>query len=61
MRDIVVDGSPLSVGDVIAVARGEATARLGEGAAARMESSRAVVAAATGGDQPVYGVNTGFG
>lgn len=61
MRDIVVDGSALSVGDVVAVARGEATARLHESVPTRMESSRAVVAAAISGDSPVYGVNTGFG
>lgn len=61
MRDIVVDGGALTVGDVVAVARGEATASLDPGVPERMEFSRAVVAAAISGDSPVYGVNTGFG
>jgi histidine ammonia-lyase len=58
---MVVDGNKLTVEDIIAVANREATARLHESVAARMEPSRAVVAAAIKGDQPVYGVNTGFG
>ena len=45
----------------IAVAQGEATARLGPDVPARMEHSLSVVTAALGGDTPVYGVNTGFG
>jgi histidine ammonia-lyase len=61
MRDIVVDGSALTVDDVIAVARGEATASLHPSVPERMEASRAIVAAAISGDSPVYGVNTGFG
>jgi len=61
MTDVVVDGGALSVEDVVAVARGEAQARLGDAVAARMEASRAVVLRALSGDTPVYGVNTGFG
>ena len=57
----MVDGGALTVGDVVAVARGEATASLHAGVPDRMEASRAVVAAAISGDSPVYGVNTGFG
>jgi histidine ammonia-lyase len=61
MRTVIVNGDGLTVQDVIDVARGDARAELGPGVAARMESSRAVVAAAIAGDNPVYGVNTGFG
>ena len=55
MREVIIDGSALSVEDVIAVARGEATAGLGPDVPARMEHSLSVVTAALGGDTPVYG------
>jgi len=58
---LVVDGGALSVEDVVAVARRQVRARLGDAVAARMEASRSVVQKALTGDQPVYGVNTGFG
>jgi histidine ammonia-lyase len=61
MRTVVVNGDGLTVQDVVEVSRGEARAELGPGVPARMEASRAVVAAAIAGDAPVYGVNTGFG
>ena len=61
MREVIIDGSALTVADVVAVARGEATARLGPDAPARMEHSRSVVTKALRGGAPVYGVNTGFG
>jgi histidine ammonia-lyase len=61
MTDLVVDGGALSVADVVAVARRQVRARLGDGVADRMEASRSVVVKALRGDAPVYGVNTGFG
>jgi histidine ammonia-lyase len=61
MVDVVIDGGALAIEDVVAVARGEARARLGDAVAARMEASRSVVLKAISGDAPVYGVNTGFG
>ena len=61
MRTVIVNGDGLTVQDVIDVARGDARAELGPGVPARMESSRQVVANAIAGDDPVYGVNTGFG
>ena len=61
MREVVVDGGPLKIEDVVAVARGEAQARLGPGVRDRMDASRLVVLAALSGNEPVYGVNTGFG
>ena len=61
MRTVIVNGDGLTVQDVIDVARGEARAELGPDVPARMESSRQVVADAIAGDDPVYGVNTGFG
>jgi histidine ammonia-lyase len=61
MREVVVDGGPLAIGDVVAVARAEARARLGANVRDQMEPSRSVVLNALSGDAPVYGVNTGFG
>ena len=61
MRTVIVTGDGLTVQDVIDVASGEARAELSPDVPATMEFSRSVVAAATQGDTPVYGVNTGFG
>jgi histidine ammonia-lyase len=61
MRDVVVDGSTLTIADVVAVARGQARVRLGDDVPERMEASRSVVVEALRGGAPVYGVNTGFG
>jgi histidine ammonia-lyase len=61
MRNVIVNGDALTVADVVDVANGDARAELGPEVAARMEFSRSVVTEAIAGDQPVYGVNTGFG
>src|SRR5271156_4173041 len=61
MREVVVDGSALTIEDVGAGARGQARASLGPEVAQRMETSRSVVVQALSGGAPVYGVNTGFG
>ena len=61
MREVIIDGSALTVDDVVAVARGQATALLSPDAPARMEHSLSVVTEALRGGAPVYGVNTGFG
>src|SRR6476646_6723190 len=61
MRTVIVNGDALTVADVVDVATGAAQAELGPDVPARMETSRAVVAAAIAGGGPVYGVNTGFG
>jgi histidine ammonia-lyase len=61
MRTVAVTGAPLSVEDVVDVARGQARAVLGPDVADRMEVSRSVVTAAVDNDEVVYGVTTGFG
>src|SRR5579863_5945539 len=61
MREVMVDGSALTIDDVVAVAHGQARATLGPEVARQMESSRSVVVQALSGGAPVYGVNTGFG
>src|SRR3954469_21888704 len=61
MRTVVVTGEPLSIDDVVDVARGQARATLGPDVGARMEASRRVVTAAVESSDVVYGVTTGFG
>src|SRR3954464_1226875 len=61
MRTVVVTGEPLSIDDVVDVARGQARAVLGPDVAPQMEASRRVVAAAVENNEVVYGVTTGFG
>jgi len=58
---ILLDGSSLTLEQLVAIAdRGE---RVGLAPAAidRVRAARAVVDAKAGGEEPVYGVNTGFG
>ncbi|MDQ6873550.1 MAG: histidine ammonia-lyase [Actinomycetota bacterium] len=61
MRTLVVTGDPLTIEDVVDVARGAAGVELGPDVAARMEPSRRVVADAVERREVVYGVTTGFG
>ena len=61
MADIIIDGGPVSLDDMIHVFHGEARAVLADSAIAAMEHARAVVLAAVESRDHVYGVNTGFG
>jgi histidine ammonia-lyase len=61
MRTVVVTGEPLTVEDVVDVARGQARAELGPGVPERMEPSLRTVVDAVEGNDVVYGVTTGFG
>ncbi|HEX5016779.1 MAG TPA: histidine ammonia-lyase [Actinomycetes bacterium] len=58
---LVVTGDPLTIDDVIAVARGRTGARLDPGVAERMAATRAVVERAVAEDRVMYGITTGFG
>jgi histidine ammonia-lyase len=58
---VVLDGSPLSVADVVAVARHGAPATFTPLAAERMAPARAVVERIVAEGASVYGVTTGFG
>jgi histidine ammonia-lyase len=58
---LVLDGEPISIDDVVAVARLDATVEVGEEARRRMAPSRAVVEALESSDSVAYGVTTGFG
>jgi len=58
---IELGARPLTLADVVAVARDGMGVRLGRGVRERMEASRAVVEAAVRDNRVVYGVTTGFG
>jgi histidine ammonia-lyase len=57
--ELTPDG--VAAADVVAVARKDVLAVLGERARAEMERSAAVVAARADADEPAYGISTGFG
>jgi len=58
---VELSGTGVTPDDVIAVARGGARVALSEPAREEMERSAQVVAQLVGGEEPVYGVSTGFG
>jgi histidine ammonia-lyase len=58
---VVVDGSPIKVDDVVAVALGRARAVPGADLDGRMEPARALVERLVENDETVYGITTGFG
>jgi histidine ammonia-lyase len=58
---VAVDGSSLTVAQVVAVARGREPVALAAGVAERMAASRAVVERVLARDDPVYGMTTGLG
>jgi histidine ammonia-lyase len=58
---IVLDGESLQLEDIERVALGQAKVALAPAARARVAQARALVDAWASGDEPVYGINTGFG
>ncbi|MEV0950737.1 histidine ammonia-lyase [Promicromonospora sp. NPDC050249] len=58
---VVLDGTPLTVDQVVAVARHGASVEIHEAALARMATSRAVIDDLAHDTVPHYGVSTGFG
>lgn len=57
-----IDGASLTLSELRAVARGgPVEVRLGPGVRERMQASREAVEEVVAGDEPVYGVSTGFG
>jgi histidine ammonia-lyase len=58
---ILLDGDSLALSELIAIADHCAPVALGPGAATRVEAARAVVDRKAAGNEPVYGINTGFG
>lgn len=66
-KELILDGQPLQLAEVEAVARLGRPVRIGERARSKIEAARAVVQRETGGEgnaeggKAIYGVNTGFG
>ena len=60
-QQIVVTGDPVTIDQVVDVARGRATATLDGGVAQRMAATRDVVERAVAEDRVMYGITTGFG
>lgn len=60
-QHVVLDGTPLTVDQVVAVARHGASVEIHEAALARMATSRAVIDDLAHDAVPHYGVSTGFG
>ena len=58
---IRLDGQNLSLADLRAIADESAPVALDPGAVRAVDAARAVVDRYAGGDEPVYGINTGFG
>ncbi|MBM3809635.1 MAG: histidine ammonia-lyase, partial [Acidimicrobiia bacterium] len=61
MTMILLNGSDLSLRQLLAIADDHAEVGLAADARARVAASRAVVDAKADGQAAVYGVNTGFG
>ena len=57
----MLTGEPLSIEDVVEVARGGRPVSLSPASAESVADGRAIVDAAADGVDPVYGINTGFG
>jgi histidine ammonia-lyase len=60
-RMVILDGSPLRIADVVAVARNAAPVEIAPAAYQRMAPARALVDRLDQADEVVYGVTTGFG
>jgi len=56
-----LDGSPLSIGDLVAIARDRAKVDVGDVARRRMAPARSLIDRLDAEGGPVYGVTTGFG
>ena len=61
MQEVVLGTSGLSFADVIAVARHGAEVSISEASLSAMAETRAHIEKLAAGDEPVYGISTGFG
>jgi histidine ammonia-lyase len=61
MAEITIDGSSLTLQELVSVARGNVAVRLDKKALQRTRRSRAVLEKLLEQDEVIYGVNTGFG
>jgi histidine ammonia-lyase len=60
-RTVVLDGKTLTLDDVVDVAAGRARVAVADDVRARLIRARALVDQMAQGDEPHYGINTGFG
>ncbi|MFM9169906.1 MAG: aromatic amino acid lyase, partial [Phycisphaerales bacterium] len=58
---VVLDGRPLTIAEVVDVARAGRGAALAPSARAAMQASRAALERCTAGGEALYGINPGFG
>ncbi len=58
---VLIDGDTLRLEEILQVARDEAIVELSPSAIERVERSRALVDRLAAGEEPLYGINTGFG
>jgi histidine ammonia-lyase len=58
---VILDGKTLTVDDVVAVASGKAQVAVADDVMVRLRRARALVDEMARGDEPHYGINTGFG
>jgi histidine ammonia-lyase len=58
---IILDGSSLTIEQLLAIADRDEPVALSDAARDRVRASRAVVERRAQGDEPAYGINTGFG
>ncbi len=61
LAEVTIDGSSLTLQELLSVARGNATVRVDEKALQRTRRSRAVLEKLLQEGEVIYGVNTGFG
>ena len=61
MSTLRIDGNSLTIADVVNVARRDTPVALDRAAEQLVRAAAKVVADAAEGDEPIYGVNTGFG
>ena len=60
-RSVVLDGSSLTIHDLVAVARGGVPVSIAPLARGRVDASRRAIEAMLASGRPAYGINTGFG
>ncbi len=61
IRPLLLDGGPLSIDEVVSVARHDRPTRIGDAAMRRIAAARARIEACLGDGEAHYGINTGFG
>src|SRR5207253_887461 len=61
MAEITIDGSSLTLQELVSVARGNIAVRMDKSALQRTKRGRAVLEKLLQEDEVIYGVNTGFG